>query len=130
LGAQYKFTRSELDDTFGGIPVAVLPDASRSLQADLHFVNLFVVFNHPSGFFVRGDSQWYSQENSGYSTPLPGDSFWQHNLYVGYRFPRLLGEITVGVLNLTDQDYRLNPLSTYIELPRERAFFTRLRLNF
>jgi hypothetical protein len=49
---------------------------------------------------------------------------------VGYRFLRLRGEVTVGVLNLTDQDYRLNPLSTYLELPRERTFFTRLRVNF
>jgi tetratricopeptide (TPR) repeat protein len=130
LGAQYKFTRSELDDVFTAIPVAVVPDADRSLRADLHSVNLYAVFNHRSGFFARAETQWFSQENSGYSTPLPGDDFWQHNVYVGYRFPRLRGEVTLGLLNLTSQDYRLNPLNAYVELPRERAFFARLRLNF
>ena len=33
-----------------------------------------------------------------------------------------------GILNLSDQDYHLNPLNTYLELPRERAFV--LRVNF
>jgi hypothetical protein len=52
------------------------------------------------------------------------------NLYLGYRFWRQRGEITIGGLNLTDADYRLNPLNVYSELPRTRVFYTRLRLNF
>jgi hypothetical protein len=34
------------------------------------------------------------------------------------------------VLNLAGTDYRLNPLSTYSELPRDRVFVCRFRLNF
>jgi hypothetical protein len=34
------------------------------------------------------------------------------------------------VLNLTDTDYRLNPLTPYVELPRERVFTAWLRLSF
>ena len=61
---------------------------------------------------------------------LPGDDFWQFNLYAGYRFPRLRGAVTVGVLNLGGEDYHLNPLTPYNELPHERVFVARLRLNF
>jgi hypothetical protein len=37
-----------------------------------------------------------------------GDDFWQHNVWSGYRFPRRRAELRLGVLNLADQDYRLN----------------------
>ena len=50
--------------------------------------------------------------------------------FIGYRFPRLHGEISFGVLNLTDQDYHLNPLTVFSELPRERVYVGRLRLSF
>jgi len=36
----------------------------------------------------------------------------------------------VGVLNLTDQDYRLNPLNLYPDLPRSRTFAASLQFNF
>jgi outer membrane receptor protein involved in Fe transport len=61
---------------------------------------------------------------------LPGDDFFQHNLYVGYRLKRQRAEISLGVLNLADTDYRLNPLNAYAELPRERVFLVRLKINF
>jgi hypothetical protein len=47
-----------------------------------------------------------------------GADFWQFNLYGGYRFPRNIGDITIGLLNLTNRDYHLNPLNEYAELPR------------
>ena len=43
---------------------------------------------------------------------------------------RQRGEVSFGVLNLFDTDYRLNPLTLYSELPRERTFVGRLKLNF
>jgi len=73
---------------------------------------------------------WYSQDNSGYSPPLAGDEFWQLNAYFGYRFFRRRAEVRLGVLNITDQDYQLNPLNLYSELPRERTLAVRLQLNF
>ena len=39
-------------------------------------------------------------------------------------------DATVGVLNVAGQDYRLNPLTPYVDLPREREFVARLRINF
>jgi hypothetical protein len=38
-------------------------------------------------------------------------------------------DFQVGVLNLTGQDYKLNPLNLYNELPHARTFVTRLQFN-
>jgi len=38
--------------------------------------------------------------------------------------------VTVGVLNLSDRDYHLNPLNLTAELPRQRTFYASLRLSF
>lgn len=125
VGAQYRFTRSQLDTQYPEIPAA-----NRSEEADLHQARLFLLWNHYSGWFARAESLWYHQENRGYTPALPGDDCFQHNLYVGYRLKRQRAEISLGVLNLADRDYRLNPLNAYAELPRERVFFVRLKINF
>ena len=39
-------------------------------------------------------------------------------------------ELSVGVLNLTDRDYKLNPLTLYNELPRERLLTVSFKFNF
>ena len=36
----------------------------------------------------------------------------------------------VGVLNFTDQNYQLNPLNLYTELPRQRTFAVNFQFNF
>ena len=54
----------------------------------------------------------------------------QLNLYAGYRFRRNYGDLTLGFLNITDDDYKLNPLNYYNELPRQRTLLVRLRVNF
>ena len=54
----------------------------------------------------------------------------QFNVFAGYRFPRRSATITLGLLNLTDQNYRLNPLNLYNELPRERTLLARFQINF
>ena len=90
----------------------------------------YLVFNHRSGLFARAEAPWYSQDNSGYNPALPGDAFYQVNLYAGYRFPHQHGDFTLGLLNLNAQDYHLNPLSLYSELPRTRVWSLRLRLSF
>ena len=96
----------------------------------LHQVNLFGLFNHSSGFFSQFEAIWSQQSNQGYSPDIPGDDFWQFNAFVGYRFFRRAAEVRLGILNITDQDYRLNPLNIYNELPRERTLAFRFRLNF
>src|SRR5256885_2625920 len=104
--------------------------AQRLESATLQQAEFQALFHHPSGFFARAETQWYAQQNRGYSTPLPGDNFFQHNIFVGYRFWHRRGEILFGVLNLSAQDYRLSPLNLYTELPRDRVFYTRLLISF
>jgi hypothetical protein len=36
----------------------------------------------------------------------------------------------MGILNLSDQDYHLSPLTVYLELPRQRSFFAWLKFVF
>jgi hypothetical protein len=93
-------------------------------------VDLLVVYNHPCGFFVQPEAHWYAQNNSGYNPGEPGANFWQFNAFIGYRFPRRKAEITLGFLNITGQNYNLNPLNLYNELPRSRTLALRLQLSF
>jgi outer membrane receptor protein involved in Fe transport len=89
-----------------------------------------VNWTHEGGLFARADALWTSQENDGFVPPEPGDSFWQLNALVGYRFPRNRGEVSIGVLNLLDTDYQLEPLSPFLELPHERTLIVRCRVTF
>ena len=130
FGARYQFIHSKLRTTFNDIPLAVLPGADHTQEATLHQATLFALYNHPSGFFARAEVYWAGQSNVGYAPDIPGDDVLQLNAYVGYRFRRNYGDITLGFLNLTDQDYKLNPLNYYNELPRERTLVARVRFNF
>jgi len=125
VGASYTFDRVELGDVFPNIPVAGYDTTQHN---DLHETAGYVLFNHPSGLFARADAAWYHQINS--QAGQPGDDFVQENLYVGYRFLHRHAELMFGILNLSGQDYHLNPLNTYMELPRERSYIVRVNFVF
>jgi hypothetical protein len=130
IGVSYQFTHSDLNVTYPGFLAAPL-SPSAHVQADLHQVTPYILFNHPTGFFARADAPWYAQHNYGdYNPPEPGDTFYQVNLHAGYQFPRQHGSFTVGLLNVNGTDYRLNPLNPYLELPRSRVWSLELRLSF
>jgi outer membrane receptor protein involved in Fe transport len=93
-------------------------------------VNLYAIYQHRCGFFAQFDTVWSQQSNQGYTPDQPGDDFWQFNVQVGYRFFQRRVEARLGVLNLTDQDYRLNPLTLYNELPHERTLVATLKWYF
>jgi len=99
-------------------------------RADLQQGEFALTWRSPTGFFARGELWWYAQALAGDGPQPSGDSFPQLNVYAGYRFPKRRAELTVGGLNLTGGDYRLSPLNYYMEMPRERVFYLRLRLNF
>ena len=134
VGARYRLSRAELNSRFRDIPPAAVTGGnlplSQDVEAVLHQGNLFALFHHPSGFFGRLDALWSHQSNHGYAPEIPGDDFWQFNVMAGYRFYRRHAEVRVGVLNLFDQDYRLNPLNLTAELPRERTFATSFSFYF
>jgi tetratricopeptide (TPR) repeat protein len=130
LGMSYKLTQTELHDVLPEVPVSALATADLTKRADLHQASGYVLFNHRSGFFARAETHWYHQSNSGDPNVGPGDDFFQHNLFAGYRFAHRHAEILLGILNLAGQDYHLNPLTIYAELPRERTVVARLRFEF
>jgi tetratricopeptide (TPR) repeat protein len=124
MGARFKLSQADLD-----APVNELPGTGTPSSATLNELNLYILFNHSSGFFARSTATWYSQSNRGYLA-RPGDDFWQFNFFVGYRYPRRRAEIQLALLNATGQDYQLNPLNLYAELPRERTLAVSLKFNF
>lgn len=138
LGSRYRLSQAQFDSTFtefgpftdfrtiGNIP----KNPNLAIESVLHQLNLFVVFNHRSGFFAEVDGNWYRQSNKGYPTDPAGDDFWQFNAYAGWRLAQRRVELSVAVLNLGDQDYRLAPLNIIRELPRERTFVARAKFSF
>jgi tetratricopeptide (TPR) repeat protein len=135
LGARYRLTQAVLHDNFPDVPVSPPPIDNpiiprQRTKGVLQQLSLSAIYNHPCGFFARGEALWDAQSNEGYTPAEPGDDFWQFNALVGYRFPRRKAEITLGLLNITDQNYKLNPLNLYNELPRSRTLVLRLQLNF
>jgi hypothetical protein len=129
IGGAYRLSEAEMEQTFD-VPPVLQPFHDTDLRATLQQASIFVLFNHSSGFFAQANSLWSWQDNRGYSPDIPGDEFWQHNVYLGYRFLHRRAEARVGLLNITDENYRLNPLTIYSELPRERTLYASLRFNF
>jgi hypothetical protein len=131
--ARYQVSEAVLNENFVDLPAGLVSNnflPRQRLEGVLNQVDLLMVYNHPCGFFAQPEAHWYGQSNSGYNPSEPGDNFWQLNAFVGYRFPRRKAEVTLGLLNITDQNYNLNPLNLYNELPRSRTLALRLRLSF
>jgi len=129
-GTSYRVTHAELETKLPDVPVSALASARRDESAYLHQIGGYLLYNHPSGFFARCDARYYRQSNSGYTPSLNDDDFVQLDVQAGWRFFQRRAELSVGILNLTDQDYRLNPLTIYSELPRERVFAARFSFRF
>jgi outer membrane receptor protein involved in Fe transport len=129
FGARYRVSEAELERNVLDIPVTVTSAARSDQEALLHQVNLYALFNHSTGFFSSFESLWSRQSNRG-DFAQPGDDFWQFNAFIGYRFPRRYAEVRAGVLNITDQDYRLNPLNLTSDLPRDRTVLVGLKFHF
>lgn len=130
VGADYRYARADLGTQFTEYPAFLPSGLLRMERADLHQLGLHLNFNHRCGFFARAGSQWYWQDNLRASSGLDNDSLCQVDLFAGYRFPRKKAEFTVGVMNLANQNYQLNPLNVYSDLPRQRVFVARLLFNF
>jgi tetratricopeptide (TPR) repeat protein len=137
VGAGYKVTRSDLRSTYAELPAN--PVLARDLKdrATLQEVSIFGVWNSPSGFFARLEANWFDQDLvddprgvAPGAAPRAGDSFWQINAMVGYRFWRNQGEVSVGVLNIAGTDYQLSPLNPYGDIARQRTAVVSCRLCF
>jgi tetratricopeptide (TPR) repeat protein len=124
-GARYELSHAELDENFPGVP-----SAAQDLSGRLQQLSLFLNYYHPSGFFGQLQAVWTDQVNHDYSPPLSESDFWQFNAYVGYRFWHRAAEFRIGVLNIANRDYVLNPLNLYYDLPRSRTLSVSLKFYF
>lgn len=130
LGARYRLTDAALTRRFPAIPASIPPGTEQHTEATLHQLDLYALAYHRCGFFGQFDALWNSQANRGYAPAQPGDDFWQFNVFVGYRFARRHAEVRLGILNLADRNYALNPLTLYSELARERTFVAGFKFWF
>jgi hypothetical protein len=132
VSARYRLSDAHLVGQFPSLPAGLdgLQNFAQNNRATLQQLTLAANMNLPCGFFAQWQSDWYHQNNSGYTPGLANSDFWQHNFFAGYRFPRRYAEIRLGVLNVFDRDFRLNPLNLYADLPRSRTFTASLRINF
>jgi tetratricopeptide (TPR) repeat protein len=126
FGAAYRFAHTRLEDQFS------FPIATRETEANLHQFRLSGVVNLSGGWFARANATWYRQDSTRTfgTSPTHSETLQQTDLEAGWRFPRRFGEMSAGILNVFDENYRFEPLSALPDLPRERVFFVRLRLNF
>jgi len=117
LGAAYKVTQSALRIGYPEIPASVI-EASND-KATLQEFHTYLLFNHRSGFYAKVEADWHGQHDSGWTPAEPYSSFFQENIFAGYR-----------VLNLSGGGYDLNPLTVYQELPRKRVFEAGMNFMF
>ena len=138
VGGRYRVSKADANINYPEVDQSNLnPDlnlvnfhAKQNLDSVLHTINLHANWNHPSGLFSMVEGNWYHQSNRGFDPVEPGDEFCQFNAYVGYRFWHRRAELTVGLLNIFDQNYSLEPLNLYNEMARSRTFLARLLITF
>lgn len=124
-GLRYQLSSAKLNVDDPGVP-----GTKENVKSVLNQITLHANWNHPSGLFSILEANWYHQNNAGFSPAEPGNDFWQFNAYVGCRFWHRRAEFTVGLLNLSDQNYRLEPLNLYNQMAYGRTIMTRLQINF
>jgi cytochrome c-type biogenesis protein CcmH/NrfG len=132
IGARYRLGYGELRNSFPTLPAAIANSTGipGEINGTLHQVNTYLLYNLRCGFFARGEANWYLQSLRGFNGTVPGDEFFQFNIYAGYRFAQRRAEIRLGILNLAGKDYNLMPINLYNELPRERMFTAMLKFTF
>ncbi len=129
VGARYSLTSVDLS-THLTLPPGTSDPGLYNLHENstLNEVSLFANFAAPCGFFSQFQANWWDQFNT-----LPGeggDNFWQFNFYAGYRFPRRHIEVSVGVVNIGNQDYKIDPVTYFLEQAHSRTFVASLKFNF
>jgi Flp pilus assembly protein TadD len=133
IGTRYRLGDSRLDDSYPEVAAGATTFEpflqQRNLKSILHEFDAHVGFRNAIGFFGTAEVLVRAQTNSGYPTDLPVDTFCHVNFVAGYRFWQSRAEVAVGVLNLMDKDYRLSPLTPFLELPHDRTFYARFRIS-
>jgi tetratricopeptide (TPR) repeat protein len=130
LGARYSLRDADLQSRVPAASGFAAEALSASQSALLQEFRFQARFFHPSGWFGGTDILLVTQSASSSVAPDAHDQFAQWNIEAGYRFARRRAEARLGLLNITDQDYRLDPLNLHAAYPRERTLVASLRFEF
>ena len=106
--------------------------AARNLKT--HRAPIGIRYFHPSGFFASLTTSYIDQEledNDG----IKSDRFWLTDAVVGFRLPKRLGVLSLGALNLFDEQFSYYDISSsgFPQTPPfqpNRTVFARIALNF
>lgn len=129
VGARYTLTAVDLSTHVTTPPGTVTPGYYDGHEnSTLNELSLFANFYLPCGFFSQFQANWWDQENIA-SMDEPGDSFYQLNLYAGYRFRRRHAELTLGILNINNSDYNIDPITYFLEQAHSRTFVASFKFN-
>jgi hypothetical protein len=132
VGGRYTLTAVDVtaDDWMG---VTYPQHENSTLNEFSLFGNCFL----PCGFFSSFQANWWIQHNAdtyynaaGAALQEPGAQFWQCNLYAGYRFPRRHIEMAIGLVNMFNQGYNVDPVTYFLEQSRTRTLMASLKFNF
>jgi predicted Zn-dependent protease len=130
VGVVWRVQEAQLDTDLPDMStLPPLPQDNRR-EAVLHQVMPRVTFNHPCGAFASLSARWMDQDNREADAGLENDPHWQIDAWIGYRLRRRQAELALGLLNALDEDYRINPLNTYAQPPRERTLAVRFGIRF
>ncbi|WPJ95595.1 TonB-dependent receptor [Coraliomargarita algicola] len=105
---------------------AYLDDTS----ATLYTGSLYARYQHTNGWFGGADLQYWVQQSHSIAPEIADTYAPNVNFSFGYRLQQQRGEITFSILNLTDEEYELNPVNNYNEPPHERTFVIQTRFSF
>ena len=134
VGARYTLTAADVTANDSS-SVTGLQYLQNHENSTLNELTLFANFYLPVGFFAQADANWWVQHNA-YNNfgagglAEPGNDFWQLNFWAGYRFPRRHVEAAIGLLNVCNQGYNIDPITYYLEQARTRTLVASLKFNF
>ncbi len=130
-GIQIQWNRAQLNKSTPDLPAGIAPFPEfNDVAAELFTLRCAARWQHPQGWFASAEVNYWSQDNQNYLPDLPDDEFLMINLFLGYRLTMERGEVSIGLLNLLDENYRINPLSNFNQLPREFTVLARARVSF
>jgi hypothetical protein len=134
LGLRYSLTAVDVSASdYSAVSRLTYPQNHEN--STLNEFTLFGNYYLPCGFFSQAQGNWWVQHNAynnfaagGISEP--GNDFWQFNLYAGYRFPRRHIEMAIGLVNMFNQGYNIDPVTYFLEQARTRTLVASLKFNF
>jgi tetratricopeptide (TPR) repeat protein len=137
VGLRYEVARAQFKENLAIDPNIFIFDGNRGrydYEGVLQTLTLDALANLPNGLFAGASATWRGQselkDTTIQSESLAGDDFWQVDIFAGYRSPQRHFELRVGLLNVASTGYRLHPINTHPDLPRQQTLALSLRFNF